>query len=102
MHSSINLLGMKATKHTFRRINSRRTTGHAYFFPAGKCVIDLTGHLEEKPVKEYRNILDNILKREGVAYTKATWSRTCGCTCGCSPGFRVKGLKHFDVFIDVK
>jgi hypothetical protein len=93
---------MKVTKHIFRRINGRRSTGHAYFFPAGKPVIDLSGRIADKPVAEYRKLLDNILTQEGITYTKMNWSRTCGCSCGCSPGFRVEGLNNFDLFIDVK
>jgi hypothetical protein len=93
---------MKATKHTFHAITTRRATGHAYFFPAGKPVIDLSGRIADKPIKEYRKLLDNILTQQGIAYTAATWSNTCGCICGCSPGFRVKGLNNFDLFIDVK
>ena len=93
---------MKITNHKTQTIDSNRRTSHAYFFHK-ESVIENLENRRNRPVQEYKELLLDLLYKEGITNVKPVWSQRCGCKCGCSPGFRLNGLDNYykDFFIDV-
>jgi hypothetical protein len=87
-------------------IQTRRKTGHAYFFLTGESIMENLKNRRNRPQKEFRKLLNEVLFGE-LGCTphqigRITWSQYCGCSCACSPGFRIEGFYGRDIFIDVK
>lgn len=84
-------------------IDGRRLVSHAYFFPAKETVVENLQNRRNRPSAEYKDLLLELLHKEGVTGAKPVWSQRCGCKCGCSPGFRINGLDNYfkDFFITV-
>jgi hypothetical protein len=101
------MMNMKVTNVKTHRIQTRRKTGHAYFFLTGESIMENLKNRRNRPTKEFRKLLNEVLFSEEVGCTphqigRITWSQKCGCSCGCSPGFRIEGFYGRDIFIDVK
>ena len=62
-----------------------------YVWPQGETVIDNLSNRHSRPIKEFKAIAVEALKREGIAFESIRWSQKAGCACGCSPGVIVEG-----------
>ena len=82
----------------------KRRYCHAYLFPKNESVVQNLMNRRARPIQEYKQLLLDVLCKEGITGVKPVWSQKCGCSCGCSPGFRLNGLCNFhkDFFIDVE
>jgi len=96
---------MKLAGYKTHKIQTRRQTGHAYFFLTGESIMENLYNRRNRPVKQFKKLLWDVLKQEGATehqIGRITWSQRCGCSCGCSPGFRIEGFYGRDIFIDVQ
>lgn len=79
-----------------------------YFFHQGESIIDDLLERRNRPSKVYETcfpkVREEIKKVSGVDADKLRfwWSQYAGCRCPCSPGFLVKGLYGYDIFVTVK
>lgn len=82
----------------------KRSTSHAYFFPKKETIAENFVNRRNRPYEEYKFLLLDILRKEGITNVKPQWRQRCGCSCGCSPGFVLSGLNNYykDFFIDVE
>lgn len=86
----------------------KRLTPHLYIFPTGESIVENLMNRRERPWKEWKKMVPEILKKAGfteneIKAVKPSWSQKCGCACGCSPGFRLNGAGMIkDVFADVQ
>jgi hypothetical protein len=100
------MMNMKIANVKTHRIQTRRQTGHAYFFIKDESILENLQNRRKRPTKEFRKLLKEALfgqlECQPHQIGRITWSQKCGCSCGCSPGFRIEGFYGRDIFIDVE
>jgi hypothetical protein len=100
------MMNMKVTHVKMLRIQTKRQTGHAYFFIKNESIMENLQNRRSRPQKEYRKLLKEVLfgqlECKPHQIGRITWSQYCGCSCACSPGFRIEGFYGRDIFIDVE
>ena len=67
-----------------------------------ESILDNMVNRFDRPHKIWRQGVIDALKAKGMNVEKISWSQKAGCGCGCSPGFKVDGHYHHDIWIDVK
>ena len=93
-----------------RRPFMPRTRMH--FFPKGETVLDNLFNRHDRPVPEFRALVEQVVAQLPPLDPKFgterrleshRWSQRAGCSCGCSPGFILygPGFYGYDVFVDV-
>jgi hypothetical protein len=75
---------------TWRSYNAKP---RLYIHVEGENIMENILFRNNRPSKIYKSLLPEIFEALGLPLdTKASWSRTAGCTCGCSPGFVLSGV----------
>lgn len=92
---------------SFKKVNipdPKRLTCHAYFFHDKESITENLVNRRRRPYNEYKDLLLELLHKEGITGVKPQWRQRCGCSCGCSPGFVLQGLNNYykDFYIDVE
>src|SRR5579864_1378033 len=80
-----------------------------YISHANESILENFGNRAARPVKLYKEILEEVRKLAKLPATAAfRWNQKAGCSCGCSPGFVVQnvpgnrvGDHYADIFVTV-
>jgi len=70
-----------------------RVKTRIYVWPENETVLENLIERSTRPIKAYREVVNQALNDLGVDQSKLDikWTRKAGCQCGCSPGFVVDG-----------